>query len=269
MSDILVRFAHVSDTHLHTDPNYTQPYASYTPLVGMQGLMKALAALPFRPDFVLHTGDITYDPDPAVYEYARDELARLGLPIYYVRGNHDSSADIQRILMGRDEVEVMPMLHYTFDVNGVQFVVLDSNDPTRVSVPAGFVSGDQLEWLEELCTADDPRPLVVAIHHNVIPSGAPWLDGYMRTANGEEVHRLLAKARDRLRGVFHGHIHQAIDQFRDGVLYSAAASPWCQFVGYPIPENTNITEDRVSLPGFSIVAITEDSTFIRRHSFRV
>lgn len=267
MSDILVRFVHVSDTHLHTDPTYIQRYASYTPLVGMQGFMKALTALPFRPDFVLHTGDITYDPDPSVYAYARDELAKFNLPLYYVRGNHDSSADIQRILMGRDDV--MPMLNYTFDVNGVQFIVLDSNDPSQVTVPAGFVSADQLAWLETLCTADDPRPLVVAIHHNVIPTGAPWLDGYMRTANGEDVHQILAKARDRLRGVFHGHIHQAIDQLRDGVLYSAAASAWCQFAAYPIPENTEVTEDRVSLPGFSVVAITKDSTYIRRHTFTV
>jgi 3',5'-cyclic-AMP phosphodiesterase len=269
MSDILVRFVHMSDTHLHTDPAYTQSYANYTPLVGMQGFMKAMAVLPFKPDFILHTGDIIYDPDPdpAVYAYIRDELARLGAPLYYVRGNHDSSAGIQRILMGREDI--MPMLHYTFDVNGVQFVVLDSNDPSQVTVPAGFVSVDQLEWLEGLCSADDPRPLVVAIHHNVIPTGAPWLDGYMRTANGEDVHRILVKARDRLRGVFHGHIHQEVDQFRDGVLYSAAASPWCQFVGYPIPENTEVTADRISLPGFSVVAITRDSTFIRRHSFKI
>jgi Icc protein len=267
MSDILACFVHMSDTHLSSDSSYNAPYASYPPQVGMDALIKAMAALPFRPDFVLHTGDVVYDPYLSVYAYARDELAKFGLPVYYVCGNHDSSEGIQRILMGRDEV--MSKLHYTFEFNGIQFIVIDSNDTSRVTVPAGYVSEDQLEWLESLCTADDPRPLVVATHHNVLPSGVPWLDGYMRTANGEDLHRVLAKARHRLRGVFHGHIHQAIDQFRDGVLYSAAASPWCQFGAYPIPENTQITEDRVSLPGFSVVTVTNDSTYIRRHTFTV
>lgn len=267
MSEILLRFIHISDTHIHSDPTYNSRYATYTPQVGMQGLIKALAELPFRADFILHSGDIVYDPDIEMYAHARRELSKLGLPLYYVCGNHDSSEGIQRFLM--DRTDLTPKLNYTFEVNGVQFIVLDSNDTSRVTVPAGYVSEDQLAWLEGLCTADDARPLVVATHHNVLPSGVPWLDGYMRTANGEALHAVLVKAQHRLRGVFHGHIHQPVDQYSDGVLYSAAASPWCQFGAFPIPDNTMVTEDRIAQPGFSVVSITRNSTYIRRHTFTV
>lgn len=265
MTEFLLCFVHMSDTHLHTDPQYSERYANHTALAGWRACLKAIEALPFRPDLILHTGDIAYDPDPAVYAFIRDEIATLRLPVRYVVGNHDSRAAVQQILMGRDAAA--PKLYETFDLNGVQMIILDSNDTTRVSVPAGYVDEEQLSWLAALCAADDPRPLIVATHHNVLPSGVPWLDGYMRTANGEALHQVLAQARHRLRGVFHGHIHQPIDQFRDGVLYSAAASPWCQFMGYPMPTNTEVTEDRVALPGFSVVTITRDSTYIRRHTF--
>ncbi len=267
MSETLLRFVHLSDTHLSRDPAYNSPYASYIPQVGMTALIGAVAALPFRPDFILHTGDIIYNPDVSAYDHARDELAKFGLPLYYVRGNHDSSEGIQRVLMGREQVS--DRLNYTFEVNGVQFIVLDSNDTSRVTVPAGYISEDQLDWLEGLCSADDPRPLVVATHHNVLPTGSPWLDGYMRTANGEDLHRVLVKAQDRLRGVFHGHIHQPIDQYREGVLYSAAASSWSQFEAYPMAEHTQTTQDQVAQPGFSVVSLTADSTYIRRHTFMV
>jgi hypothetical protein len=79
----------------------------------------------------------------------------------------------------------------------------------------------------------------------------------------------VRQARDRLRGVFYGHIHQNISSMRDGVLYAAAASSWCQFYSYPIPENTKFAPDPITPPGFSVVSITDETTFIRRHTFEV
>jgi Icc protein len=187
------------------------------------------------------------------------------LPIYYVVGNHDHAASVQRVLMGRATATVP--LHYETDIKGVQLVVVDSNGPA--TIPAGNITAEQLVWLEEICTRADDRPLLIATHHNVVPYGIPWLDGFMRTNNGEAFHDIVLQAKHRLRGVFHGHIHQCIDVVRDGVLYSAAASPWCQFSGYPTPDNTDITEDRTALPGFSVVSLTREQLYIRRHSFVV
>lgn len=265
MTDFLLRFVHLSDTHITPDLNYSTPYATYPPLVGMKALIEQVNALPFTPDFILHTGDVAYDPVPEVYATVRDLMAQFKVPVYYVAGNHDSSAALQHILMQRENP--LEALHGEFEINGVQLICVDSNGPAKI--PAGNITPEQLAWLDKLCTAEDDRPLIIAVHHNIVPCGVPWLDDFMRTDNGEDFHNIVMKARHRLRGVFHGHIHQPIDIVRDGVLYSAAASPWCQFGAYPMPENTEITTDPAAQPGFSVVTLTHQQTYIRRHSFRI
>lgn len=268
MSDFLLRFVHISDTHINSDTDYIKDYAPYTPLVGAEALVKAVNALPFTPDFILHTGDVAFDPVPEVYPFVADTLNKLNAPVHYLVGNHDDNALLQTAIMGRAEADVIANLHYEFEHNGVQIVCVDSND-AAAEVPSGLFPSAQLEWLDTICAADDDRPLVIATHHNVIPVGVPWLDNWMRAKNGDEFHAIVRQARDRLRGVFHGHIHQNIDAYQDGVLYSAAASSWCQFMSYPMIENDRVSSDFATPPGFSVVTITENRTYIRRHMFTV
>jgi Icc protein len=263
MSEILLRFVHVSDTHLSHDPHYNEHGARHTPLVGAKALIYELNDLPFAPDFVLHTGDVVYNPDEAAYPAAREVFSALNVPIYYLPGNHDDGAALQRVLLGRSEVKTP--FDYEFEVNGVQIVCVDSNRPAEP--PRGRVSEEQLDWLESICRAQDDRPLIVAVHHNILPMGSPWWDDFMRMVNGEDFHRALLPARERIRGVFFGHVHQSTDTVRDGILYTSASSTWTQIFNYPGQMETEI--DRFAPPGFSAVTITHDQTYIRRHRFTV
>ena len=67
MSEVMLRFIHISDTHIHPDPNYTKDYADITSYAGAKALVEQVNNVPFEPDFVLHTGDVAYDPDPEAY----------------------------------------------------------------------------------------------------------------------------------------------------------------------------------------------------------
>lgn len=260
-ADVRLSFIHISDTHINPDTTYVKDYAPITPLIGARALVAELNRLPFQPDFILHTGDVAYDPVPEAYAACHDLLSALRVPVYYVAGNHDDPIALQRVLMNR--AEPLPILSETFEVNGVQIVCVDSNGPA--TPPAGFVRPEQLEWLEGLCRADDNRPMVIAVHHNMLPVQVPWLDTYMRTSNGEDFHRALLPARHRIRGVFYGHVHQNLDTVRDGILYSSTLSSWCQFHAYPGMADT--TSDAGAEPGYSIVTVTNDQTFIRRCRF--
>ncbi len=265
MSDSLLTFIHISDTHIHADPTYTKDYADYPSSEGTQALIESLQALPFTADFILHTGDIIYDPDESAYEIVKEAFAPIDIPIYYIAGNHDHNDGLQRQLMGQSDGEIIPNLHYAFEVNGVQVICVDSNGPAEV--PAGNVTDVQLEWLDKLCSADDDRPLVIAIHHNPIPVDVPWLDDWMRITNGLDFHNTIKQARDRLVGVFHGHIHQATTVYREGVMYSSALSSWTQFIGYP--RIAEITPDKGAYPGYSVVTVAKNQSYIRRYWFDV
>lgn len=265
MRDTLLTFVHISDTHISADPNYSIPEAGHTSWQGAKALVANLKSLPFEVDFILHTGDVIYDPDESAYAAAKELFAALDTPIYYIAGNHDHNDGIQRHLLERDESSIIPNLHYEFELNGVQIICLDSNGP--VEDPAGYVTHDQLEWLESLCAADDHRPLMIAIHHNPVEMGIPWLDNMMKITNGLTLHNIIKKANERLVGVFYGHIHQSTITYRDGVMYSSAASSWRQFAGYPgmIDPST----DKDARPGFSVVMVKPFQSFVRRYCFDV
>ncbi len=259
----MLRFVHISDTHISPDPHYNHDAAQHTPLMGAKALVHELNALPFTPDFVLHTGDVAYNPDAAAYPVAREALSAIRYPTYYLAGNHDDPAALQRVMLGAEQIKTP--FDYQFEVKGVQIVCVDSNRPAEP--PGGRVSEAQLAWLEGLCRAQDDRPLVVATHHNVLPMGSPWWDDTMRMENGEDFHRALLPARDRIRGVFFGHVHQNIAITRDGIPYFSALSTWYQIHNYPGQLETEV--DRYAAPGFNVVMITPEQTYVRRHSFTV
>lgn len=263
MPDTLLTFVQITDTHINPDPDYGLKTSPHNTREGAEALVQQVNALPFKVDFVLHTGDIIYDPEPEPYYAAREILGQIKYPVYYVAGNHDHPAELQRILLGRSEI--LSPFHYEFEVNGVQIIVLDSNGPAEP--PRGYITPEQLTWLHKLCARADTRPLVVAVHHNVVPIGSPWLDDYMRITNGEDLHRVLLSAKDRLRGIFFGHVHQGVSMYRDGLLYTSGLSSWSQFKAWP--GLTDTTHDVGAECGFNVVTITHNQTFIRHWRFRV
>lgn len=261
MSDILLHFVHISDTHISHDPDYQQAELRRAPTPAAEALVEQINNLPFEPAFVLHTGDVAYDPQPEAYELARDVLGRIRWPVHYLAGNHDSAEMLQQVFLRREVIQ--PTWHYSFEANGVQVVCLDSTGPAEP--PSGTVSDEQLAWLRSITEADDPRPLVIGVHHNALATGIPWLDTFMRMANGDALHAALFPARHRIRGVFYGHIHQNAQTLRDGILYSSVLSSWYQIHAWPGQTETVLELD--ANPGFNVVTITTDQTYIRHHTF--
>ena len=265
--ETLVRFVHISDTHYNPDPTYNRTYAPHTPERGLEALVTALNTLPFAPDFVLHTGDLIYDPHPDAYNHLMPYLEKLDARLICIPGNHDELQAFQKLVWHRDEHELQPFSFAETSCNGVQILLADSN--ASPDVPAGRVDDSVMTQLEAACRAESNTPMIVAVHHNMLPVGAPWLDDWMRAENGLAFHECVRQAAHRLRGVFFGHIHQNMQVMRDGVLYVSAASPWSQFNSYPDDSSSEIEPDYDARPGFNIVTLSARQTTIRQHYFRV
>lgn len=264
MRDQTVYFVQISDTHLGPTPGHAKHGIIAVP--ALQRLVDRLNHLPKQPDFVIHTGDITDNPSPAASVQAKEILSKLRVPIYYVRGNHDSASDI------KDYMDWGPMedlssekdrLIYRFEVKGFRFLVLDTQGPPE-SQPQGLLSAEQVKLLREETTSAGP-PLVVFLHHPILPMDSQWMDANMLVMNGDEVHEALLEARNRLRGVFFGHIHQSIQTTRDGILYVAAPSSVIQLTSWPTDIDVGLQEDEQ--PGFNFVRLMPQQTMIRQHRF--
>lgn len=262
LPDALVNFVHISDTHVHSDPQFTGPHIDFTSRAGVNALVDAINALPFKVDFVLHTGDVMTDPtEEDEYRVARYMLGAIQAPVYYLSGNHDKPRFIQSILMNRSAAQITPTLDYSFEANGVQVIALDSS-VDEPDTHYGLLTDAQLDWLAAQLDPADTRPLVVGVHHHPLPLLAPWLDNIV-LKNGEALHERLLPVRDRLRGVFYGHIHENICTVRDGISYYSVLSGWFQtrtHYGQRQPGNDPLHE-----PGMNVVTITAQDTFVRRY----
>jgi Icc protein len=264
MSDSTVYFVQISDTHIGPTPGFANHGITSVPV--LQRLVDRINQLPQKPDFVIHSGDVTDAPNPSSYSQAKEILSRLRVPIYYVRGNHDSALDIKAYMdMGlKEDIETgEDRLTYKFDRKGFQFLVLDTMGPLE-SQPQGYLSAAQLKLLHEEAKADRP-PLIVFLHHPVLPMDSPWMDANMPIINGAEVHDALRAAKKRLRGVFFGHIHQSIQTTKDGILYVAAPSSVVQLTSWPSDNDVGIQEDEQ--PGFNFVRLMPEQTMIHQHRF--
>lgn len=259
--EYIIRFIHISDTHIGPDPDFElydkNPYACGEELV------EAIGALPFRPDFVLHTGDIVADPDPESYQLAARLFARMELPVYYVSGNHDSSQDIQKYLaMGkkRDLGDDNSKVFYEIDTGPVKVVCLDAN--CAEINPMGRLPKEQLDILRSELR-ESFKPIIVSIHFPALPLDSRWLDRTMLLENGEELHELLSAHRDKVDGVLFGHIHRGMQIYRDGILYSSVGSNFCGFSSWPDDEDVIKKPDTPKY--YNVVTVTRDTVLIKQH----
>ena len=204
------------------------------------------------------------DPHPDSYQIAADLLAQIDVPIYYAVGNHDTAADIRNYMkMGPLEYLSDSLLTYRFDVKGQRFLVIDGRAPDEMD-PQGLISDEQFAVIRDELE-NGAMPLTIFIHFPLFSMNVPWMDPAMLTSNGEELHKLLVSGRERINGVFFGHIHQHSQTFRDGLLYTSVASSFAQFSGWPSDEAFEFTA--VTPPGYSFVQLVNQRMVVQQHTF--
>lgn len=259
----ILTFVHLSDSHIGPRPDSV--YQGLQPAAHLARLVRLINELPHRPDCVIHTGDISHDRSPESYAVAADILAGLAVPIYYVCGNHDQRAPLRQFLNAPPAPNGDPTapLTYTFEIKGERFLALDTTNKL-VRDPLGYLDDTQLNALHAETTSDGP-PLTVLIHHTPFTMASPWLDNNMIITNGEALHTALLPIRERLRGVFFGHLHRSSQIVRDGITYICAPScvsqyHWPPWETLPIPDPTYP-------PGYHLVHYLPEQVVVFHQTF--
>ena len=208
-------FLQMSDSHIGFD-KAANPHAIDT----LQEAIAKVRALPVKPTFMIHTGDITHLSTPGQFDDAARIIGGTGLDAHYVPGEHDMIDEgMGRAYLDRYGKTTKGAGWYAFDQNGVHFIGL-VNVVNLKAGGLGFLGDDQLAWLaDDLKSVSASTPIVVFAH---IPLWSIYAEWGWGTNDGAQVLALLKRFGSVT--VLNGHIHQIMQKVEGNVTFHTARS---------------------------------------------
>ena len=153
-------FVQISDSHIGFEKP-ANPDARAT----LSAAVDKVLAMPDKPAFLIHTGDISHSAKPQEFDDALQLIGRTKLDVHYAPGEHDildpktKAAYLERFGKGATGGG-----WYAFDQGGVHFVSLNNVVDLKKN-GLGSLGPEQLEWLEDdLKGRTDSTPIVIFSH---------------------------------------------------------------------------------------------------------
>ncbi|HEY2012629.1 MAG TPA: metallophosphoesterase [Bryobacteraceae bacterium] len=206
-------FVQISDSHI----GFNKP-ANTDVTATLQAAIDKINALPARPDFIIHTGDLSHTSKPAEFD-TLDQLLKGARPsqVYFVPGEHDTSVDDGKLYLERYGKGTKGLGWYSFNHKDVHFVGLSN---VAVLEGMGKLGAEQLQWLEaDLKGQPASRPVVVFAH---IPLWSVYPEWGWGTQDSEQALGYLKRFGSVT--VLNGHIHQVMQKVEGSVTFHTAMS---------------------------------------------
>ncbi|MGA3845855.1 metallophosphoesterase [Ralstonia nicotianae] len=193
-----VTVVQITDPHLFADrDSELMGYRTYPML---SKTIDAIRGHDFRPDACFLTGDISQDESADSYELARFELERLGIPVFWIPGNHDDRGRAEAVFGQSERIHRLSKL----TTGDWDFIHLET---CRRGADEGYLSDPDFErFVSDVeASAGAGKQIAVVMHHHPVPTQTPLLDGYM-LQDGERLLSFLDDHRQ-VRLVICGHVH--------------------------------------------------------------
>jgi len=207
-------FVQISDSHI----GFSKP--ANTDVVGtLQAAIEKINAMPVRPSFILHTGDLTHLAQADEFDALEQNLKTAKAEkIFYVPGEHDLT-DNGKLYLERYGKGTKGDGWYSFDYKGVHFIGL-VNALGQGDGGLGMLGDEQLNWLEkDVKGLSSSTPLVVFAH---VPLWAVYPQWGWGTSDSERALSFLRRFGSV--AVLNGHIHQTIQKVEGNITFHTAMS---------------------------------------------
>src|ERR1700692_4718107 len=112
-------FLQISDSHMGFDKP-ANPNAKGT----LEEAIAHIKAIPAKPSFIIHTGDITHLSKPSEFDDADRIISQARLDVHYVPGEHDFLDEEMKLYSQHYGRGTKGAGWYSFDADGGQFVGL-------------------------------------------------------------------------------------------------------------------------------------------------
>jgi 3',5'-cyclic AMP phosphodiesterase CpdA len=210
-------FAQISDSHV----GFRVPAVNPNALDTLKDAIAKVGALPAKPAFMIHTGDITHLTRPDQFDDAAQVIGTARLDVHYVPGEHDLLDEDTpgKAYLERYGKNAKGAGWYSFDQNGVHFIGL-VNVVNLQPGGMGKLGAEQIAWLaDDVKALSASTPIVVFAH---IPLWTIYKDWGWGTDDAEQALLLLKRFGSVT--VLNGHIHQIIQKVEGNVAFHTARS---------------------------------------------
>ena len=208
-------FVQVSDSHV----GFSKPWQPDTRVTLREAVAK-IAALPQKPDFILHTGDVSQLSRDDQFDDADQIVKSAGVPVFFVPGEHDVLDEgAGQAFLARYGKGATGGGWQSFDHNGVHFVAL-INVMNLKAGGLGSLGQEQSEWLEDdVAHLSDSTPIVVFAH---VPLWTIYPDWGWGTDDSAQALGYLKRFGSVT--VLNGHIHQVQQKIEGKMSFHTAMS---------------------------------------------
>jgi 3',5'-cyclic AMP phosphodiesterase CpdA len=207
-------FLQISDSHVGFDKP-ANPNAAGT----YEEAINRIKALPIKPSFMIHTGDVTHLSKPSEFDDADRIVSQARLDVHYVPGEHDVLDEGAKLYRERYGRGTKGAGWYSFDANGVHFIGLVNVVDLKAG-GLGNLGNDQLEWLEsDLKGRSASTPIVVFAHIPLWTIYPEWGWGTDDSARALDYLKRFGSVT-----VLNGHIHQVMQKVEGNLTFHCARS---------------------------------------------
>jgi len=196
-------------------------------------------------DLILLTGDLAQNPSGDSYRRIFQHLLSYETPCLCLPGNHDDFSLMKKYLN-----QGMVSCGKILQMGGWQIIALNSQKPNSA---VGELPTSELAFLERILTSNVNLPTLIAVHHNCIASGSPWLDT-MQIQNSEEFLSLI-QAFPQVKAVAFGHVHQELSSSLNEIAIFGTPASCFQFA----PNSIEFSIDDIE-PGYRIFNLFADGS---------
>ena len=207
-------FLQISDSHVGFD----KP-ANPNALGTLEEAIGKINAMPAKPSFMIHTGDITHLSKASEFDDAERIISQAKLDVHYVPGEHDFLDEEIKFYKERYGKGTKGAGSYSFDAGGVHFIGLVNVVDLKAG-GLGNLGSDQLEWLAaDVKGRSASTPIVVFAH---IPLWALYPQWGWGTEDSAQALTTLKRFGSVT--VLNGHIHQVMQKVEGNVTFHTARS---------------------------------------------
>lgn len=237
------RFIQISDCHL--GPLTSEALLGLNTDESLHDVLTLIAEKESSFDYMVCTGDIASAGHESCYRrFVSIVRQYFSEPLAWLPGNHDSSD-----IMASIELPHAPEAR-AIDLGEWLILLLDSVVPFKVH--GNFEQGE-LDYLEQMLSANTDKHIMVMLHHQPVLVGSKWIDQYI-LRNADAFFSIIDRFPN-VKAIVWGHVHQDFSSQRNGVELIATPSTCVQFK----PLCDDFTVDTL-MPGYRWFDLHDDGT---------